>query len=194
MKVKIALQGDFKKLLKLPAVTILMKAQKGRTRLQALNMLIRDEAWLNEGDNRKLISMAGVRIPVQGLNNMEFAEVYEFLPEAAGNMIILPREIVAKAGSDFDIDKLFMMFPSLVKTSKGVSLVKYKEGSEDTVDKETAYQQLFDLYRQREEAFQNVIDYTQDKMNEFPEELKTDFDDTVKQYKDAIRNAKNRAE
>lgn len=107
MKVKIALQGEFKKLLNL-------KDKEGRTvySIERLNELIKDEAWLNEGDNRRMITMIGVRIPVQGLNSMEFMEVYEFLPEVAGNIIIPPAEIVGKSGSDFDIDKLAVMMPS----------------------------------------------------------------------------------
>jgi hypothetical protein len=56
--------------------------------------------------NRQAITLVGVRIPVQGLNSMEFMEVYHFLPPQAGNIIIPPAEIVAKSGADFDIDKL----------------------------------------------------------------------------------------
>ena len=52
------------------------------------------------------LTMVGVRIPVQGLNSMEFMEIYEFLPPAAGNIVVVPAEIVAKSGGDFDIDKL----------------------------------------------------------------------------------------
>ena len=60
-----------------------------------------------------MITMLGVRIPVQGLNSMEVMRVAEFLPEEAGNMIIPPVEIVAKSGADFDIDKLSIQMPNL---------------------------------------------------------------------------------
>ena len=112
MKVKISLQGQFKKLLNLKAVTDLAEANN-ITKLQALNQLIKNEEWLSESDNRKMITMMGVRIPVQGLNSMEFMEVYEFLPEEAGNIIIPPAEIVAKSGSDFDIDKMTIQMPNI---------------------------------------------------------------------------------
>jgi predicted NAD-dependent protein-ADP-ribosyltransferase YbiA (DUF1768 family) len=108
MKVKIALQGDFKNLLYLNH----KDGQPIETR-ERLNEMLKDEEWLNTGHNRKMISIIGPRIPVQGLNSMEFAEVYEFLPTEAGNIVVLPSEIVAKAGSDFDIDKLTFMMPNI---------------------------------------------------------------------------------
>jgi hypothetical protein len=83
--------------------------------LKRLNEKIKDDAWLdaNDGANRKAITLVGVRIPVQGLNSMEFAEVFEFLPPQAGNIIIPPAEIVAKSGGDFDIDKLTIFMNTL---------------------------------------------------------------------------------
>lgn len=111
-KVKIALQGNFKNLLKLQEVIDKAKELK-ISNLQALNMLLKDEAWLNTGENRKLITMVGARIPTQGLNSMEFVEIYEFLPTQAGSIIIAPTEITAKSGTDYDYDKLPMMMPHI---------------------------------------------------------------------------------
>ncbi len=108
MKVAIALQGDFSNLLKL---NHLDKEPIG-TRAR-LNEMIKDDNWLNIGNNRKAITLSAVRIPVQGLNSMEYMEVYEFLDPAAGNIIIPPSEIVAKSGADFDVDKLTTFMPSI---------------------------------------------------------------------------------
>jgi hypothetical protein len=107
-KIKIALQGDFIKLLNLKHPD----GEKIGT-IERLNDLIKDDNWLDQGNNRRMITITGARIPVQGLNSMEFMEVYEFLDSRAGNIIILPSEIVAKSGSDFDIDKLTMMMPNI---------------------------------------------------------------------------------
>lgn len=107
MKVKISMQGKFLKLLDLTD----KDGRRVGTR-ERLNALLKDEEWMNMGDNRRMVTMVGARIPVQGLNSMEFMEVYEFLPEEAGNIIIPPAEIVAKSGADFDIDKLTVMMPS----------------------------------------------------------------------------------
>lgn len=110
MKIKIAMQGDFKGLLKLESVRERAESED-ISRLEALNKLVKEEEWLK--DNRKMITMTAVRIPTQGINSMEFMEVYEFLPEDAGNIIIMPSELVAKTGSDFDIDKMFTMMPHI---------------------------------------------------------------------------------
>jgi len=107
MKVMVALQGDF--------VGLLNLEYKGKPieTIDRLNEAIKDDAWLDEGDNRKAITMVGVRIPVQGLNSMEFMEVYHFLPAEAGNIIVPPAEIVAKSGGDFDIDKMTVFMPNI---------------------------------------------------------------------------------
>lgn len=89
--------------------------------LANLNKIIKNEEWLNTGNNRKLITLTGVRIPVQGLNSMEFAEVAEFLPPEAGPIIILPSEIVAKSGTDFDVDKLTAYAPYISKKGEWFS-------------------------------------------------------------------------
>ena len=61
--------------------------------LARLNEKIKDDAWLdaNNGENRKAITLVGVRIPVQGLNSMEFAEVYEFLAPQASNIVVVQK-------------------------------------------------------------------------------------------------------
>lgn len=74
--------------------------------LQRLNEMIKLDTWLNSDKNREKIQISGLRIPGQSPNSTEFGEVWEFLPAAASNIIIIPAEIIAKAGSDFDVDKL----------------------------------------------------------------------------------------
>jgi hypothetical protein len=188
MQVKIALQGDFKKLLKHPDVVAMAKARQ-ISNLDALNIVIKDEKWLAE--NRQMITIAGVRIPVQGLNSMEFMQIAEFLPENSGNMVILPAEIVAKSGSDFDIDKLSLMFPSLIKTSKGVSMTKHDKSLAQKVDSDILKQQITDLYQQLTDAQEDVFNFTQEYLKDIPYELKKDFQDSVRSYKQAIAKVKN---
>lgn len=92
--------------------------------LDRLNTLLKDEEWLDIGDHREMVTIAGPRIPVQGMNSAEAFEVYEFLPEEAGPIIIAPAEIVAKSGSDFDKDTLFMMTPHIYNVNGKVFLMK----------------------------------------------------------------------
>ena len=157
MKVKIAIQGEFKKLLDIPKVTEMVEqsyrdaaskpGSKTITRLQALNQLLKDDAWLNDEGGRKLITMTGVRIPVQGLNSMEFMEIYEFLPEG-GNQIVLPAEIVAKSGGDFDIDKLTIMMPTMTRNEDGSVSIKedyQNDVIQDIIDILSSEQNYIDL-------------------------------------------------
>jgi hypothetical protein len=127
MKVMVALQGDFNYLLNL-------EHNDGEEigTIDRLNEMIKEDSWLDKGTNRQAVTMAAVRIPVQGLNSMEFMEVYHFLPPEAGNIIIPPSEIVAKSGADFDIDKLTTFMPNISEdgTVKGRLLKKGKTKEE----------------------------------------------------------------
>jgi len=122
MKVAIALQGDFTNLLNLN-----YKGEKIGTR-DRLNQAIKDEEWLNTDNNRKAVTLTAVRIPVQGLNSMEYMEVHEFLDDTAGNIIIPPTEIVAKSGADFDVDKLTTFMPAINKSGRFIESQVSKEG------------------------------------------------------------------
>jgi hypothetical protein len=120
MKVAIAMQGDFTNLLKRDDVAVydeqnidgkIKKVLNTKASTAKLNQLIKDDVWMEK--NRKAVTLSAVRIPVQGLNSMEFMEVYEFLDPSAGNIIIPPSEIVAKSGADFDVDKLTTFMPAI---------------------------------------------------------------------------------
>ena len=129
MKIKIAIKGDYYKLLEL-----YHNDGKKIGDINRLNAMIKSDKWLDKDDNRKLITMVGVRIPVQGLNSMEFMEIYEFLPEEAGNIIITASEIVAKSGGDFDIDKLTIFQPNY-SSSKSYASYSNKENAKGTENK-----------------------------------------------------------
>ena len=101
MQVKIPLTGKFKNLLNL-----VIDGQKVGTR-ERLNQL------LKEGKiDTRAITMVGYRIPTQEHNSIEIMEVEEFLHPSL-NAIVVPYEITAKAGSDFDIDKLNIFKPNI---------------------------------------------------------------------------------
>lgn len=135
-KCKISLQGQFRKLLTHPDV-IAHANVNNMSRFDALNTLLKDDKWLDKEDNRKMITMIGARIPTQGLNSMEFAEVCEFLPETTGNIIIMPPEITSKSGTDYDFDKLPMMMPNLQIIGGKLGVVREYKPSEikDLYDK-----------------------------------------------------------
>lgn len=59
-----------------------------------------------KGIDNELLKAIGFRIPTQGMNSIESIIIKGFTPTTNGDMIVVPSEIVGKAGSDFDIDKL----------------------------------------------------------------------------------------
>lgn len=73
--------------------------------------LLGEEVDLNRIDPR-LRSILGFRIPTQGLSSIENIRIKGFLPPQAGDVVVVPSEVIAKAGSDFDFDKMFLHFPN----------------------------------------------------------------------------------
>jgi hypothetical protein len=141
MKVAIAMQGDFANLLKREDVAVydeqnvdgeIKKVLNTKASTAKLNQLIKDDAWMEK--NRSLVTLSAVRIPVQGLNSMEFMEVYEFLDPSAGNIIIPPSEIVAKSGADFDVDKLTTFMPAISEKGRFIETGMTNEALKNKVE------------------------------------------------------------
>lgn len=120
-----------------------------------------------------------LRIPVQAMNSLDAYEVVEFLPPENGDMIIVPSEIVAKSGSDFDIDKLVVYRSNTVVTPQGIKKPSasldaeaqykayYKEAIKNDalnatrnaiISENMAKAQEIRDYKQLEEAFKNAKD------------------------------------
>lgn len=59
------------------------------------------------------------RIPNQSISSNDSIEIVGILPPSAGDSAIVYHEITAKTGSDFDIDKLYLMMPSFKTEEDG---------------------------------------------------------------------------
>jgi hypothetical protein len=90
--------------------------------------------YLNSTEEGKsILSGVGFRIPTQSMSSIESFEVAGFLPKSMGDTIVVPSEITAKAGSDFDIDKLNTYLKSVYVNENGdVKLISYKGSEEAT--------------------------------------------------------------
>ena len=154
MKVMVALQGDFINLLNL-------KDKEGNTigKLNKLNELIKDDEWLDMGNNRDAVTMVGVRIPVQGLNSMESMEVYHFLPAEAGNIVVAPTEIVAKSGGDFDIDKMTIFMPNVSESGEYVkrTYANHEELEAAVKEAKANGESLSDIFKSQKAALENDL-------------------------------------
>ena len=79
--------------------------------------------------DKKLLNMIGYRIPNQGDASTDLLEVVGFLPEEYGDTVIAYAEITEKTGSDFDIDKMYIMAPNFTMTEEGLIKTPYNEGT-----------------------------------------------------------------
>jgi hypothetical protein len=94
-----------------------------------------DEAilrYLNTSpEGKSILKGIGFRIPTQSMSSIEVFRVKGFLPQSMGDTIVVPSEVTAKAGSDFDIDKMNTYLKSTYIDKNGdIKLVKY-QGSEE---------------------------------------------------------------
>lgn len=53
--------------------------------------------------------MVGYRIPTEDKYSMFPAKIVGFLPPEAGDGVMLPNDITLLTGSDFDVDKMYLM-------------------------------------------------------------------------------------
>ena len=103
----------------------LMKTGKFKSEEELLNYLN------NTKEGKKILTGIGFRIPTQAMSSVEVFRVKGFLPQYMGATVVVPSEITAKSGSDFDIDKLNMYLKSVYIDKNGdIKLVQY-QGSEE---------------------------------------------------------------
>ena len=96
-----------------------------------------DEAilkYLNTSpEGKSILKGIGFRIPTQSMSSIEVFRVKGFLPQSMGDTIVVPSEVTAKAGSDFDIDKMNTYLKSTYIDKNGdIKLVKYQGSEEST--------------------------------------------------------------
>ena len=73
-----------------------------------------------------LDKIIGYRIPTEDKYSMAPLIIKGFLPQQNGSAIILPADITTMAGSDFDIDKMFLMLPEF-RAKDTVDWYKFKK-------------------------------------------------------------------
>jgi hypothetical protein len=99
--------------------------------------------------SQDVFKMVGTRLPCQGYSSMIPIKIVDFLPEYYGSTIIAPEEIVYIAGSDYDVDSLFIMRKEGYYTEEGTRYYTYNEPDNDT--------RWNDYYRYLTTANKNVI-------------------------------------
>jgi hypothetical protein len=76
------------------------------------------------------------RIPTQNQNSIDAIKIAKFLPKEFGDSVVIPSALVAKVGSDFDIDKLSMYLKNVYQDVKGdVKLVPFYGYGKEAINK-----------------------------------------------------------
>lgn len=89
---------------------------------------------------RKLI---GYRVPTEDKYSMAPLYIKGFLPQQNGSAIMLPAEITTLAGSDFDIDKLYVMLPEF-----RMQKYDYKRAKQDFKGEQEVLDKLSSLFKE----------------------------------------------
>ena len=71
----------------------------------------------------EILEGIGYRIPTEGKYSMANFIVKDFLPQQCGAAIMMPAELTLLSGSDFDIDKLYMMLKAFEVGEDGIPRV-----------------------------------------------------------------------
>ena len=115
---------------------------------------------------RKII---GYRIPTEDKYSMAPLYIKGFLPPQNGSMIMLPAEITTLTGSDFDIDKFYLMFPEF-----RIKRFNYRQARED-------YQRLNKMSDNVAAWFKNSE--LSDLFEEYPQEFRDWFEEHKEEYR-----------
>lgn len=114
------------------------------------SMMTVKEAQKKLGDKvwDSISQIIGYRIPTEDKYSMLPLKIKGFMPKAAGQVIMMPQEITFLTGSDFDIDKMYLMMKafnfSIDSSEKGIKTLTeefldsnksdYYKGIEDDID------------------------------------------------------------
>lgn len=89
---------------------------------------------------RKLI---GTRVPTEDKYSMAPLYIKDFLPQQNGSSIMLPAEITTIAGSDFDVDKLYIMLPEFT-----IEKYDYKRAKQEFKGEQETIEALSSLFKE----------------------------------------------
>ena len=107
----------------------------------------------------ELLELIGYRIPTEAKYSMASLRIVGFLPREAGEGLMLPKEWTAISGSDYDIDKLYIMRRSyeFQEAPESIQSDKYKgtfvKGNTKT---DRNNDRIFDILQGVLEAHQNI--------------------------------------
>jgi len=87
-------------------------------------------------EGQKVLMGMGYRVPTQAANSIDVFRIKQFLPEEFKDSVVIPSALVAKVGSDFDIDKLSLYFKNVYTDADGnIKLIPFLGYGEEAIQK-----------------------------------------------------------
>lgn len=117
-------------------------------------------------DLRKLI---GYRVPTEDKYSMVPLYIKGFLPQQNGSAIMLPAEITSLSGSDFDIDKLYVMIPEF-----RVQKYDMRKAREDYAKEDKTFKAIFSIFSNSQLA-ESVLESDTPSFRSWFEERKSQY-------------------
>ena len=168
--------------------TLKMSMKKGKYQMEALLPIWTKKFFPRKNNGevdlentpKELLEVIGYRIPTEDKYSIFNIKVVGFTDSAAGGHIILPVEATTIAGLDFDIDKLFMMFPQYKINSEGkAEVIKL-------IDNKTSTKEIASTIFNDNKALNKLFKDTGN------EEIGKEWLDKKRAYKQAISDAYNK--
>lgn len=103
--------------------------------------------WIKNLIDPSALQAIGYRIPNQGMSSNDYLEIVGVLPDSAGDTVMVYDGITTKTGSDFDIDKMYLMFPSLEFENLRVRATPYTSGDLSELNESQLINYQFDTYK-----------------------------------------------
>ena len=91
----------------------------------------------------EMSKIIGYRIPTESKYSILPIKIVGFLPSKSGQGIMLPSEITALTGSDFDIDKLYLMLKAFFQNTLG-SMIEKEEAEAGKLEAENILERILD--------------------------------------------------
>lgn len=140
-----------------------------------------------------LLKMVGYRIPTEDKYSCAPIKIVGFLPREAGDGIMLPAEITLLSGSDFDVDKIYLMrkVGDIVENRSEIhkDLFKALSNSQDKYESKKALHELIDQFLDR--PYDKGYLVNQDTAEGFLSMTEESYNRVLDLYEKARRNPKN---
>lgn len=109
-----------------------------------------DEELINELNDSDVLKGVAFRIPTQKQNSIDVFKIAKFLPKGSADTVIVPSALVAKVGSDFDIDKLSIYFKNVYMDKgqiKSIPFLGFGENAIKALGKLNINENIYSVYK-----------------------------------------------